>query len=239
MEKSLTSFYSFSDLPPEMQLEVIRSDPSLTRTMRRTHPTFRELSKYDFYRQYCFQNITEKEWRQYTSSKPSQIGFITKDWSQSYATALLITRKEQSYISLTIIGDEFNLNTDATVTNMSPYYGSKALQEYDIDLVTVSNIIQERLSCLGVREEYKRDYLLRILDTKYTTLFGEDRLKLLHLWFYLIINYEALGYTYGHTKFYDFTMSASLSHVLNSIGKRDRDEIQRFYQEVRSIVARL
>ena len=77
--------FSFNELPPEIQEQVLTSNPSLIRSSRRLSSNLSELTQRSYYNEFCPRPISNQEINLYINSYPKLFAIYYNRYSYFYA----------------------------------------------------------------------------------------------------------------------------------------------------------
>jgi hypothetical protein len=179
-----TAFPQFTELPPELQLEILEANPEALRRTGRVSSTIRQLAQTSLARHYCDDPINQREFESYLATQPKTMGIwipiITPDLA-SYEIYRFFPTSDSCFVvrSDVDVGGgrghhqvdlRFNWENEITETMQGEFEPCSMIQWQptgELDLETQYQILSRRRLCVEYDPNYAQNQVLNTLESIY------------------------------------------------------------------------
>jgi hypothetical protein len=184
----MESFPRFTELPPELQLEILEANPETLRRTGRVSRGTRQLTRTSLAQQYCQDPIRRHEYQAYMMTQPIVVGLYN-----SYPDGLEHTCSVYYGVTSRLylhVSFDVNWNKDDNEVNISFDWNERVnrainmiididhirvdvdlTSPFSLDLWSQYQIVSRRPQCVEYSQsyghDYARDWVLRVLDDIY------------------------------------------------------------------------
>ena len=153
---------NFSDLPVEIQEQILEHNPEMSLQYQYVNTLFRSLSSRTFYDKYCYQPVSQDEINNYLDTNYDSLGIVTtyhvdKTIYRSYKR--LDSGKYQVYS----LSHEFTSNQDRYIFSLR-IVDRIERGVLEPDILTTARILATRTNCMQIDPDYVQTYLLSRVD---------------------------------------------------------------------------
>jgi hypothetical protein len=204
----MESFPRFTELPLELQLEILEVHPEALRRTGRVSPTIRQLARTSLARHYCWDPISQREFYAYLATRPTEIGIwrhILTPNDTLFENYRFIPNSDscflfQSDVSMSNHGHRvdvrFEWENDITGDIQGEFWPCSSIEwepTMGLDFETHYQILSRRRPCIEYDPNYARTRVLENLDNIYNQKASERVVDVCHVFLSFANNALILG----------------------------------------------